>query len=279
MKWILYKIGIAFVVCLLALNVANGQRDIPYVKHMKLAVEKDKVLVNYDLENALPDSSYKVNLVFSDNRFRIIVPDSVSGDIGNMVYGGEGKQIVWDIRADQIKFKSDYRASLMINGIPDKGGKGGPNNALLSLAMPGLGDYFVSNYKQRKIKPWYITVSSLGLIGLGIYAGTERYTDYNVDYWSEPNRVWNSETHQFEYIWVDKQQTREGDTHYKFFKADMEVMIGLGAAIWLADIAYVWSRGSQNKKLKHNNILQNVSKNTAVMYVPGGMKLRYVYNF
>ncbi|MEZ5195986.1 MAG: hypothetical protein R2764_06190 [Bacteroidales bacterium] len=278
MNRIKFTIGIVFIGFLLFGNLLPAQRNIPYVKHMKLGVERDKVLVSYDLANASPDSNYKVNLVFSDSRFRIIVPDSVTGDIGNRVNGGKGKQIVWDIRADQVKFKNDYRASLVINGIPDKGGKGGPKNALLSLAMPGLGDYFVSNFKQRKIKPWYITVSSWGLIGLGIYAGSQRYTDQIIDKWQEESRVWLPDVGWTD-VWVEKQQARDGETHYKFFKADMEIFIGVGAAIWLADIAYVWSRGSQNKKLKHNDILQNVSMNTAVMYVPGGMKLRYVYNF
>lgn len=277
MNRIFYTIGVAFICFLILGNSSFAQRGIPYVNHMKLDIDKDKVLVNYDLENASADSIYKVNLVFSDSRFRIIVPDSVSGDIGSLVNGGKGKQIVWDIRKDQVKFKNDYRASLIVNGLPDKGGKGGPNNALLSLLVPGLGDYFVSNVKQRKIKPWYITVSSLGFIGLGIYAGSERYTDLIYDSWPEKQRMWVGD--HYEYIWVEKEQVREGETHYKFFKADMEIIIGLGVAIWLADIAYVWSRGSQNKKLKHNNILQNVSKNTAIMYVPGGMKLRYVHNF
>lgn len=63
--------------------------------------DEDKVIVTYDISGG-EGRTFEVTLTLSDDGGSnfLIVPRSVSGDVGPNVKGGRGKQIVWDVLAD-----------------------------------------------------------------------------------------------------------------------------------------------------------------------------------
>jgi len=124
-------------------------------------------------------------------------------------------------------------------------------------------------YSKRKL-PRFRTISSLGLIGLGIYAGNQRYRAEGYyksvlivsSQWGSPDRY--------------KEVYEEGDQQYWLFKGDSEIFISLGAAIWLADVIWVLARGTNNK-----NFLKELQRgsNVTLGYHEGNVNLKYSVTF
>jgi hypothetical protein len=139
---------------------------------------------------------------------------------------------MWDFSQDMRKIDVELHPYLIAGDISSHNFRSGPEAALFSLLVPGLGNYFVSDTRSQTIKPWMKTIGALGLIALGTYAANERYRD-------EPSLYGPSD-----------KKWKEGDWHYKFFSSDAEIIIGLGAAIWVADIILVAIQGQHNKKLE-----------------------------
>jgi len=63
--------------------------------------EDDKIIVTYDITGG-ENQNFDVTLTLSDDGGvnYLIVPRTVSGDVGPSVHGGRGKQIIWDVLAD-----------------------------------------------------------------------------------------------------------------------------------------------------------------------------------
>ena len=68
----------------------------------------------------------------------------------------------------------------------------------------------------------------------------------------------------------------EGDLQYLWLKGDQEILISLGAAIWLADVIWVFAKSSNN--IKFINATRQGS-GLKLGYLPGGMSLNYSYVF
>ncbi|MCD4677627.1 MAG: hypothetical protein K8S18_16775 [Desulfobacula sp.] len=258
--------------------VVAGQHSRPFVRKVFLQAEEDKVAVKYDLKNTNPEKLYRVNLLFVDERFNFIKPDSVFEDIGEGIKGGNNKKILWDVRKDPKRLPGNYQPMFIIDGIYENGGRGGPSNALLSVPVPGLGDYFVSNVKKRKIKPWHITVSSLGFIGLGIIAGQNRIQEYVTSKYVYEDWEWDRVNETWTYVNEIRTDVTEGDVKYWLFPNDKEIFFGVGIGIWIADIIYVWAKGAQNKKIQNSKILKSITGNTSFYSGPQGSGFKYTIN-
>lgn len=115
-------------------------------------------------------------------------------------------------------------------------GTGGPENAWLSLLVPGLGDHRVTYGQKSGLAT---ALSTYGLIGVGI--GFKLYAE---------NEYKNA---------IEQSQT---DTHYSnATTADLFFYgcVGAGAIIWIYDIIWVWNKGAQNKKTQKAWKQSNVS--------------------
>lgn len=252
----------------------SAQRGRPYVSNLDLNIEGDQVVVGYDLCNTTSDRPYKIDLLMIDDRFNLIEPDSVYADTGPEVYGGKDKKIIWDVRKDPRMLRGNYKPGIVIDGVWENGGSGGASNAFLSVLFPGLGDYFVSNTSKRKIKPWYVSFASAGLIGLSFVAGNNRgkeiiHSSYVYEHWD-----WNSAAHQWTYVNEVREFTYEGGTKYWLFPYDQEIFLGLGAAIWISDIIYVWAKGGQNTKIRKSKLLKSNNLHTSAFADPRGIGMK-----
>ena len=64
--------------------------------------EKDsKIVIDFDILSANPEDLFNISLSVQSLDGEI-EPQSLSGDYGKNTKGGEGLQIVWDLKADKI---------------------------------------------------------------------------------------------------------------------------------------------------------------------------------
>jgi hypothetical protein len=215
---------------------------------------------------------HSVHLKFLDKQYNMFTPKALSGDVGDNIPGGINKTIEWDIADDFQQLNSEIRPVIFVDGMSKEfNSVGGPGNAIFSVLMPGLGDYFVADHRLMHVKPYLRTISSLGLIGLGIYAGNQRYrAEGKYITVLAVNHPLGGSSDKYKEIY------EEGDMQYWLFKGDKELLISLGAAIWIADIIWVLAKGANNK-----NFIKELQRQSDVSlgYGKGKFNLKYSRTF
>ena len=129
---------------------------------------------------------------------------------------------------------------------------GGPVNALYSILIPGLGDYFVKDSRSMIIKPYMRTISTLGLVGLGIIASQKRemvpimsVRYINVRYDSNNDGAIDGRDN-LRYTEVPIVIGKERKVW--LFENDAEVFFITGIIMWGADVIWVFAKGTENEK-------------------------------
>ncbi|MBN2777870.1 MAG: hypothetical protein JXR36_09515 [Bacteroidales bacterium] len=114
-------------------------------------------------------------------------------------------------------------------------GYGGSGYTLLSLIVPGVGDYFVNGGKGSMLgvnsPPIFTTIATLGMVGSGIYCKSLSNSNYD---------LYHEATKQSD---IDKYF----DLANNFNKASY-ILIGTGAVLWLWDVIWTAKTGSENRK-------------------------------
>ncbi len=267
-----YLMKIPFFGLLLATSTMIFGQRITRVRYLGMEIHQNRAIISFDLISREEGSVHSVQLKFLDKQYNLVTPTKLSGDVGANIHSGEKKSIEWEISGDYDFAGSTITPVLFVDGLSKEFNKpGGPGNAAFSLLMPGLGDYFVADHRMMYFKPYLRTVSSLGLIGLGIYAGSQRYHaegEYirvlRADQWRR--------TGDDRFKWV----YREGDLQYWWFKGDKEVFIAMGAAIWAYDFIWVLVRGGNNKRLLEE---LNRNSNITLGYFNGDLGFKYCLTF
>ena len=214
------------------------------VENVGINIDKNKIIVNDDLIGNDTVDKHNVELFFIDDRFSIQLPKKLYGDFGEEVKPGLNKRIEWDVFSDDVVIAQKLQPKIVVNGVQ----KGGSKNALYSILVPGLGDYFVKDSKKMVFKPYLRTVSTLGLVGLGIIAGQKRYKEY----------IWGWNTYgqyernhgNWEYIQTTEWYVIGYETKNWLFENDAEVFLIAGITLWVADVIWVFVKGTENEKLK-----------------------------
>ena len=220
------------------------------VKNVDIDIEKNKIIVNYDLIGNDIANKHYIELFFIDDRYSVQVPKKLSGDFGEGVSPGLNKRIEWDVFTDDVAIAQKLQPKIVVNGIQ----KGGSINALYSILVPGLGDYFVKDSKSMVFKPYMRTISTLGLIGLGITAKQNREIHsimsvefvlerYDSDNDGDIDRQDATRT-------VEKPIIIGQETKYWLFPNDKELFLISGITLWVADVIWVFVKGAENEKLK-----------------------------
>ncbi|NDA62644.1 MAG: hypothetical protein EBX50_11440 [Chitinophagia bacterium] len=204
------------------------------IANVDFSIEGSTIVVTYDLINCPDKSFYNIELSFIDRKEKNIIPFSVEGDL-KRVYPGKGKKIIWKYTSDIENLESDISAVVKIVESFSTKIKGGPENAILSMILPGWGDRYVN--KVKKSSPILVSLSYLGLAGYGFYQKTQSDNYYN---------LYKAATTQ-----------TQMDEQYKLAsEANQTVLLCAGGAalIWIIDVISVISKGSKNvKELKQKN--------------------------
>lgn len=270
------------IVCLAGISIVFSAgifaQGIPMAKNIDIKIEQNRAIIHYDIKSKVPGSVHNVSLQFLDEDYHLITPTLLTGDIGSAIPGEADRKIEWDIGNDIQLLGSNITPVLFVDWTSKQFSKaGGPRNALLSMLLPGLGDYFVADHRMMSFKPYMRTISSLGLIALGYWAGEQRYHAEGTNKpFAHTTPVYNEYGRRIGYERIFIDEYVEGDLQYQFFKGDSELLIGLGAAIWAADIIWVLARGTTNKKFA-NASQKGTDFNLG--YVPGGAAMQFSYTF
>jgi len=271
-----HMVRLAGLMFIISANL-HAQR-LPLAKNIDITIDQDKAIIHFDIKSRIPGSVHQVNLKFLDEDYHLVLPELLTGDIGSNISTEPDRRIEWDISNDVQLLGSNITPVLFIDGTCKQySNTGGPRNALLSILLPGLGDYFVADRRIMTFKPYMRTISSLGLIALGVWAGEQRYyAEGEYQTFVQLTRVPNEHGPGYHYEETLYEKYVEGDLQYQFFKGDKEVFIALGAAIWATDIIWVLAKGSNN--VKFFNATKRES-NFKLGYVPGGAALQFSHTF
>lgn len=216
----------------------------------------NNIVVRYDFQGALSKNKYDMKLYFIDESGNNVVPINITGDIKN-IKNGKMQEIIWDVLADGIELIGNYKAVIEIAKSYEYQG-GGASNCLLSMIVPGLGDYFVDYNHHNVIKPWFVTLSVLGAGYLSHY-----YASKSNDYYNQyQNAVTLSDIN-------DKYNSANQYHHNSFISGS------IAGILWITDIIYVAHRGHLNT-IKNNKI--GVS-NFRVLPLNNGLQIGFVKNF
>lgn len=210
------------------------------VEHPVLDPVTEKVVIPYQLlELKKHHLRYDVAIYYSVDQGQSYVGplQEVSGDVGASIAPGEGKKIIWDFLSEapelaekgnsmRLKFKLVTRTNEAAKAAY-KRALGGPENALLSAFVPGLGDY-----KVRKGKGYgVITFLTWGTLGTGLLFRLSASRNYD------------------KYL----EATTTAELDHLFFLAETHkktstILITSAIVLWVADVALVAVKGFQNLK-------------------------------
>lgn len=220
------------IICLLLSNLSAQQE--PVIRNLNLYYKNKKALINYDLKDfKRSDKYHTIELLFVDRNFNVIVPEKITGDFGDTITAGKNKQIQWYIFDDDINISRQLKPIVLADGLRT----GGSSNALWSVFVPGLGDYFVENPRNMVFKPYLKTILFFGSLSLAIIADQNRIP-----------LTWKTWHRNILGDWSEFGYSHTYD--YWLFKFDTETFLFTAASIWILDLIWVYAKGNQNERLK-----------------------------
>lgn len=234
------KSAVCLVLCFFAYTNANSQQ----IENVDFSLEGNTLVVTYDLINCPTKSFYNIGLTFIDRSNKNIIPISIGGDI-KKVYPGTGKKIVWKYTDDSYigDIETDLKATVKILESFSTQIKGGPQNAILSMILPGWGDHYVN--KVKKSTPYLVSLLYLGAAGYGLYQKMESDKYYK--------------------LYLNATDQNEMDTQYNLASEANKNFVtyaGAAALIWVIDVISVLNKGSKNaREIKKRNGLASSFSN------------------
>jgi len=236
-------------------SMLSAQNSVPQIENIRMDMTDNQLEIWYDITGSPAGTLHQVDFVVVDNMGNIIVPDSVSGDVGSSVVAGNDHMIVWEIYKEFDVVYGDFSPRLTIDATDNKRQLRGPEYAALSLLVPGLGDYFVADVSEMKIKPYYKTAFTAGILGLSWAALRNRHEIPPV--MNPPG--WYYTMHSPDPIYIDHEWLYKiALTDYWLFPHDAEILLGIGIGSWLFDVIWVTRKGVENNKIR-NSLLEHVS--------------------
>ena len=221
--------------------------------------EAERLIITYDILKSSSTEKYEIGLQFLDDEGTTIYPTSTVGDVGLSISGGSGKRISWDIFGDVDEIAGNIKAIVNINSVTVS--YGGPSKAVLSLLVPGLGDYQVANAGNMIIKPYFKTVAAYGFIAYGMvqnFKAKKLYDDYLAS------------TDQSEFDDLYDQATKANHQAY--------IATGIGIVVWAADVVWVVLKGSKNMRTG-GNYPSAMANGFTMNYRHTGINFGYVIRF
>ncbi len=223
---------ILFLLLGLEATLTTAQQTRCRAAELQLSARFDTLHLHFELSGQGCDKAARPQLYFHDQDFQIYKPANQITDSLRSFGGGNDMLISWKINPSSWKTDKQLQPFVVTGPAKDHYFGMGTEAALLSLMLPGLGDYFTGSTARQRIRPWMRTMGVAAFLSAGIYASGQRYR-------TEPRyfdgRMWSS-----------------GEVVNKFFRNDAEILIGAGVALWLGDVIWVAIRGNQNRQLKKN---------------------------
>ena len=205
------------------------------IDNVDFEVSNYSIKIKFDLINCPDNTIYNLNVFFTKADGTRIIPKSISSLNG--IYPGREKALVWDFKNDKIEFTGDLSVTVSLAGSepipPPPAIKHGPGNAMLSLILPGWGDFYVN--ETDKTTPILISALYLG----SAYMAYSSFNNVNIKYDN--------------YLKATQQSVM--DENYNAATSSLsqsQMFTGIAAAILIYDVIHVIVKGKKNVK---NNTL------------------------
>ncbi len=229
-------ISVVFIHFFYSIGLAQ---TLPEVSKPGLELRDDKLVISYSIRSSSADDKYTIKLEITDQDGNIINAQTLSGDIGDNVSGGNNKEITWDFKKDNFSTDTEIYVQVSaevktqpppvaIKDIPpeepiqeEASSSGEVKTAeivLWSTLCPGLG--FVKMEKS----PWHLAkgVAGYGCIASAIIFNRLAVSNYNK--------------------YLDSYEIENSDNYYnKSVQQDKlsEVFAYSAIGIWAAEIIWV----------------------------------------
>ena len=222
------------------------------IENVDFEVSNYSITIKFDLINCPDNKIYNLNVFFTKADGTTITPKSITSLIG--IYPGRDKVLIWDFKDDKIEFTGDLSVSVGITNSepipPPPAIKHGPGNAMLSLLLPGWGDFYVN--KIDKTSPILISALYLG----SAYMAYSSFNDVNIKYDNYLNAT----------------QQSVMDENYSAATSSLsqsQMFSGIAAAILIYDVIHVIVKG--NKNVKNNTFGFNSIKFSPMIKLDKGI--------
>lgn len=228
------------------------------VENIRSEMSDNHLEIRFDITESREGTLHQIGLIIVDNMGNIVNPDSIYGDVGSGVEAGKDKMIIWEVYKEYDVIHGDFITKVICDAQKNSKHMGGPEFALLSLLVPGAGDYFVADWKESKLKPYYKTAFTVGTLGLSVATYMNRVIipaemappGYYISDDAPPGET---------YIYIDEPFVKTPErTDYWLFPYDAEVFLGIGVASWLIDVFWVTKKGIQNNRVR-TEVLDHLS--------------------
>lgn len=210
------------ILFLLAIPIAHFSQSKVTIENFDYSFDGKVITIHYDILHSKNGAKFFVSIKPLRMNGQEIKANNLTGDVNlSVVYGGPGKQIIWDLDKDNIILNEEIRFELTWKPELDVYmGK----HITKSLLFPGSGDYKLRNGKNY----WLYGVAAYGLLASSIYLNSKANTSYS-DYKKEmdiPTR----------------------NDYYQDYQNQLRLShscAGLGASVWIADIYGIFKKSKK----------------------------------
>lgn len=154
----------------------NAQKN-PVVSITKLTDNNGKLKVDYSILYTNPEQIFDIELHVSHLNETPIIVKTTTGDIGEKIVGGTGKQIIWDYEKDGIFLDENVNVQLTADVSIDANYHSTAKLLLISTFLPGKGVNMLN--RTKPFAGWLIL--GYGFVGTsaGFYAmSSNTYSNY-----------------------------------------------------------------------------------------------------
>jgi len=102
--------------CFITSQICYGQTI--QVSEPRLELRDNTIHITYDILNSDPSDEFTVDLRITDGDGNEIKANALSGDIGDLVEGGNNKHITWDLAVDRIEMNAKIYVKVYVKAIP-----------------------------------------------------------------------------------------------------------------------------------------------------------------
>lgn len=198
----------------------------PSIQNIDFKFNGKQLIISYDIKNSTEKDTFNISISILKEGGEKINARAFSGDVGTNVSGGDKKNIIWNVRADNPSISSniyivfDVTEKLNINKLI---------HLSKSVLMPGLGNYRLDNKKLH----FLYGLTAYGALGGGILMGQSAYSNYQsylgANTASSANTYFNN---------ASSLQTQSA------------ILLGTSAAIWTFSMVNTYIKIKRLQKLK-----------------------------
>ena len=112
-KALIFLLGVCSFVCSI---ISYGQEI--KVSDPVLELKDNTIHITYDILNSSPSEEFTVELQITDSNGTQIHAAALTGDVGDMVPGGDNKHIAWDLEVDKIEMNASIHVNIYVKAVP-----------------------------------------------------------------------------------------------------------------------------------------------------------------